>query len=151
MSKTYNRYYQCPKLGSRKRTRQNNPKPATDKPKENEENIPEKRNRASWGTEAAKENETGEEGETDGNTESNGERDGETDTQEGGNNVSAEKKDLPKNFSGRKDNQCWCSLVYDSIQDVQHHIKLDHVMLCSDILVKIFVDISCIVCGLFLL
>ena len=41
----------CPKnLGGQKRTRQNNLKPRTEKPKENQENIQEKSHRGSCGT-----------------------------------------------------------------------------------------------------
>ena len=71
-----------PNLGTQKRTHQTNPRPTTDKPKENKENIPKKRNRTSDCTDVTVENERGAEGETDGNTDSNAEREGETDTHE---------------------------------------------------------------------
>ena len=41
----------------------------------------------------------------------------------------------PINSAARKPNQCWCGLVYDSNQDVEDHIKLDHAnnsYICSE-------------------
>ena len=52
------------------------------------------------------------------------EKQGNTETNDG--DGSDKKIDPPKNSTARKPNQCWCGLVYDSIQDVKDHIKLDH-------------------------
>ena len=52
------------------------------------------------------------------------EEEGNTQTTDG--HSSDNKITPPKNSTARKPNQCWCGLVYDSNQDVEDHIKLDH-------------------------
>ena len=125
-----------PNSSTHKRTCQNNVKPLTDAPNGNPGNVDKENGTGQQDTQHSGHNQTRDEAKTDGNHSSSNKKEG-SDTQENGDtNDGAEKKiDPPKNSTVRKANQCWCSLVYDSNQDVKDHIKLDHAnnsYICSE-------------------
>ena len=80
-----------------------------------------------------KESETNRNNSNSEDKEDGSEEEGNTQTTDG--HSSDNKITPPKNSTARKPNQCWCGLVYDSNQDVEDHIKLDHAnnsYICSE-------------------
>ena len=80
-----------------------------------------------------KESETNRNNSNSEDKEDGSEQEGNTEMTDG--HCSDNKITPPKNSTARKPNQCWCGLVYDSNQDVEDHIKLDHAnnsYICSE-------------------
>ena len=80
-----------------------------------------------------KESETNRNNSNSNNKDDGSEEEGNTETSDG--HSSENKITPPKNSTARKPNRCWCGLVYDSNQDVEDHIKLDHAnnsYICSE-------------------
>ena len=128
-----------PNLGTHKRTCQNNPKLPTQNSKTNGENVQHENASGENDTQSSEHNAQRKESETNRNNsnsedkEDGSEEEGNTDTTDG--HRSDNKITPPKNSTARKPNQCWCGLVYDSNQDVEDHIKLDHAnnsYICSE-------------------
>ena len=128
----------CPHLGTRKRTCQNNPKLPAQNSKTNGENVQHENAGGKNDTQTSEHNAQRKESETNRNNsnsedkEDGSEEEGNTDTNDG--HRSDNKINPPKNSTARKPNQCWC-IVYDSNQDVEDHIKLDHAnnsYICSE-------------------
>ena len=98
--------------GTRKQTCQNNPKLPRDNSGKNGENVQDLNSRSEKDKTSSEDKEDG------------SEQNGNTDTNDGDGSHSLITP--PKNTTARKANQCWCGLVYNSNQDVEDHIKLDH-------------------------
>ena len=119
-----------PKTGTHKRTCQNNPKLPTQNSETNGENVQHENAGGENDTQSSEHNAQRKESETNHNNSNSedkddgSEEDGNTQTTDG--HSSDNKITPPKNSTTRKPNQCWCGLVYDSNQDVEDHIKLDH-------------------------
>ena len=119
-----------PQSGTPKWTRQNNPKLPDDNSETNVENVQQKNAGGEKDTQSSGNNKRRKESETNGNNsnsedkEDGSEEEGNTDTNDG--DGSDNKINPPKNSTARKPNQCWCGLVYDSNQEVEDYIKLDH-------------------------
>ena len=119
-----------PNMGTHKRTRQNNPKLPTQNSERNGENVQHESAGGENSTQTSEHNAQRKESETNRNNsnsedkEDGSKQDGNTQTTDG--HSSDNKITPPKNSTARKPNQCWCGLVYNSNQDVEDHIKLDH-------------------------
>ena len=128
-----------PHSGTHKRTCQNNPKLPTQNSETNGENVQHENAGGKNDTQSSEHNAQRKESETNRNNfnsedkEDGSEEEGNTDTNDG--HRSDNKIYPPKTSTTRKPNQCWCGLVYDSNQDVEDHIKLDHAnnsYICSE-------------------
>ena len=129
----------CPNSGTHKRTCQNNPKLPTQNSETNGENVQHENAGSENDTQSGEHNAQRKESETNRNNsnsedmEDGSEEEGNTEMTDG--HHSDNKITPPKNSTARKPNQCWCGLVYDSNQDVEDHIKLDHAnnsYICSE-------------------
>ena len=128
-----------PNMGTHKRTCQNNPKLPMQNSETNGENVQHENAGGENDTQSSEHNAQRKESETNRNNsnsedkEDGSEEDGNTQMTDG--HSSDNKITPPKNSTARKPNQCWCGLVYDSNQDVEDHIKLDHdnnLYICSE-------------------